>query len=231
MRLLGIKRATEWGYSLYEFWIFDSADAPLPEISTSQEVVDKPDLRPDLVITDITWSPESISPATDVTLHAVVENQGRAAVLGDFQVSFTIGEVVIGKGYNEKPLAPGASVVIEGQQTWTPEDTGVFIMFAQVDADTSTPTGAVEEVDENNNLQSIYGIVKTETALDLEATKTAVLPTEASPTAKPDTPTPEPTAGEYLIKPSPDYRWIWIVVVVIVICSAAIVIYCLQKRK
>jgi mannan endo-1,4-beta-mannosidase len=231
VRLNGIKRATEWGYSLYEFWVFDSADAPLPDVSAMQEVINKPDLRPDLVITSLSFSPETMSPGTDVTLQAVVANQGRAAALGRFHITFTIAGNVIGEGISERPLAPEDSITIGAKQTWKPDNTGGFVMLASVDDEGNMPYGIVDEQDENNNLQSIYSIVKTEVVKSLEATKTTALTIEPSPTPEPDTPTPEPTVGKYPVKPSPDYRWVWGGLILILVVIALVFSYLTLKRK
>lgn len=231
VRLKGIKRATEWGYSLWEFWIFDSADALLPEISPMQEIVDAPDLRPDLVITGISWSPESISPATPVTLRAKVENQGLAAVLGGFRVTFTMGGVAIGRGFSEKPLAPGASILIEAQEPWQPDETGGFVILARVDDENNTSYGVVEEQDENNNLQSTSGLIKTEITQALSVTETAASTVESVATAAPGTPTPEPTAGEILVQETPEYPWLWIVLFMLLVMGAVVLSLVIVRKK
>ena len=108
---------------------------------------------------------------------------------------------------------------------------GEFVILAHVDTSKNATSGVVEEIDENNNLQSTNGIVKTETSQALDATKTVTTPIETSPTQEPDSPTPEPIAGEHLLQPAGDTRWVWLVGGLLLFAGAAVVSYIFLSRK
>ena len=231
VRLHGLKRATEWGYSLWEFWVFDSADAPLPEISQIQEIVNTPDMRPDLVITGISWLPETLTPGTPVILRAEVENQGYTTALEGINVTFTVGNEVIGQGHSAQPLTSATSVIIEAQEPWQRDEPGGFVILAWVDRANDAYTGVVDEQDEANNLQSTYGILKTESVPTLATTKILENTAETMDTPQPVTSTSEPTTDKALQPTPTPFPWAWIGLVMILVTCALILGFGALKRN
>ena len=226
VRIVGTKRATEWGYSLYEIWVLDSAETPLPEVTQAEEIAIEPDLRPDLVINSIEWSPENLTLNSDVRFRAIVENQGKESTQDSIQVLFTIDNKVVGQGFSENPLPAGETITIESADTWYPDETRTIIVLAQVDGDFNSPQGVVDEVDEFNNLFSAYSRVKN-------------VISETNSSVDTETPSPQPASTKIPITPSLDsvnkvraqvterFSYIWYFAVITIIIGA---IYLIKIR-
>lgn len=189
VRMEGLKRATEWGYSLWEFWVFDQADVPLPTPDVTGDVAAAPDLRPDLVVSKVAWVEDPLLKDDGVTFTAVVENRGSAAAMRGFRCAFQVGGESVSWVTSAKPLAPGMDMTLvasngpDGNATWEPSDTGDFIVLAWVDDDANSTGGQVDEANEHNNMLTANGYVR---LVPPAPTNTP------APTAKP-TGTPIPT--------------------------------------
>lgn len=231
VRLAGIQRATEWGYSLYEFWVFNNSKVPLPEVSDTQEVVDKPDLRPDLIITDITWASTTITPSSEIILRANVKNQGQAAALGRFSVLFTTGDTIIGRGTSERPLAPGEILNIPAQQTWQPEEIGTFVILANIDVDDGTSSGIIDEQNESNNMFAVYVSVDKDSAPTPDVTSKSNETMMPSPTPEAVTLIPEPTIVEFQVKTHRMTGWIWGIPVILGLVIIILMGLYLKKKR
>jgi len=195
VKMLGLRRGTEWGYSLWEFWIFDSADRPLPEPDPQAQVSSVKDPRPDLVVGEISWTPDPVAADAPFTLQATVTNVGSGTAYRDHPVRivFEAGGEVIAAGELDRPLAPDGSTVITAEAPAGsltdrhPDLRDGFIVLAWVDHTPGDPAGVVDEADEANNLATAYGKV------EAEPTPSST-PTETTPTVTVK-PTPEPLAG------------------------------------
>jgi hypothetical protein len=224
VRLLGLKRGTQWGYSLYEIWVLDSDDAPLPQTTSDESQVVR---RPDLVISEVSWTPDPIRPGDRVTFSAVVENHGEAATsLGANGCAFQIGNETVARGEFDLVLAPADIAVCTADDTWGPVNAGEFIVLAWVDDEGPQPYGQVEESDETNNVSAAAGVIR-------EATPT---PT-ARPTILPSgTPTPAPdvveTVGATAKKASAPttLSWVFVPVAVVVLMVAAVLVRSSRRR-
>ncbi|MFZ0725147.1 MAG: fibronectin type III domain-containing protein, partial [Desulfobacterales bacterium] len=101
-------------------------------------------LGPDLVVTDISWTPaESLAAGQTVTFTALIANYGTGPVVDAFQAAFEIDGVSIGAASAGTILQVGESVQIN--RSWTAQ-TGDHTI--KVTADSG---GKVTESDENNN--------------------------------------------------------------------------------
>jgi len=109
---------------------------------------------PDLVVTDITWSPASPQTGNEVTFSAVVKNQGTAATpAGTIHgVLFTVNGTSVSWSDNRTAsIAAGASVTVtatggpSGKATWTAAS-GTHTVRAFVD-----DVNRLSESNENNN--------------------------------------------------------------------------------
>jgi hypothetical protein len=208
VRLVGEKRGTEWGYSLWEFWVFDRADVPLPEPDLSGDVTAAPDERPDLVISAIRWTPGEIAVGDAVTFEAVVENRGNVQTRLDPAVrcAFQIGGETVAWGEVRKPLAVGGSAVCTADQTpagpgaWQPAEPGEFIVLAWVDDAGPEPYGRVDEINENNNMLTTYDVIRMPQAAATPSPTAAATPT-AAPSPVPSA-TPAPTAPAATANPT-----------------------------
>ncbi|HQE92557.1 MAG TPA: discoidin domain-containing protein [Anaerolineae bacterium] len=160
VRMEGLKRGTEWGYSLWEFWVFDRADAPLPEPDETGGVAAPTAARPDLVVSKVGWVEDPPTQDEGVTFRAVVKNQGNAAVLGGFRCAFLVDGELVSWAETAYPLSPGAEMILianngpDDNPRWEPDDTGSFVVLAWVDDTSEGDTGRVEESDEHNNMQT-----------------------------------------------------------------------------
>ena len=117
---------------------------------------------PDLVVTDLTWSPSPIWPGTEVTFTATVKNVGRAATPAGVphRVRFEVdnGFTRIWSESSTAPLGPGQSRTLTG-------DTGQFggdpVWRAVPQRRTVTAavdeTGLVRERNERNNHREVPG--------------------------------------------------------------------------
>ncbi|MBN1246080.1 MAG: discoidin domain-containing protein [Anaerolineae bacterium] len=191
VRLTGLKRGTQWGYSLYEMWVFDRADVALPAPGDPLDgeggapVPTGVDERPDLAISEITWAPDPVRPGDAVTFSAVVENRGTTAnppraIRCDFQIS----NQTVAWGEFNRIITPGTSTICTANTTWGPVDAGEFIVLGWVDAEDPQPYGRVDESDETNNMATASNLVR-------ELTPTPSINSTLLPGA---TPTPEPQA-------------------------------------
>jgi hypothetical protein len=107
---------------------------------------------PDLIITDIFWSPSSPQLSQPVTFSITIKNIGSVAspagVIHDVRVGITSGvssNSLMSTGYTQS-LAPGASATVQGNTTWTPTIGTNYTISGQVDF------GArIAESNENNN--------------------------------------------------------------------------------
>ncbi|MDF1513639.1 MAG: CARDB domain-containing protein, partial [Anaerolineae bacterium] len=198
-------------------------------------IVPEPDLRPDLVIADINWSPETVRPGEPALLSAIVQNSGRMAVLDTINVNFKIAGMFIGEGAYDRPLAPGDTAVVTSQAPWIPEETGGFVVLAEVDSgDPGEPTGGIiDEIDENNNMQSAFGFIN-ELATP-ELTPTATEETRVTPLAKtivPEEPTPGVTADDLITQSNRSAKWPWAgLVILIVVVLVVVLSIATRKRK
>jgi mannan endo-1,4-beta-mannosidase len=169
VRMEGLQRGTQWGYSLYEFWIFDRADLPLPESDTTGAVSGEEDKRPDFVITGVHWSPDPLVSGDAVVFQAAIENRGAGhSPLQPVRCVFQIGGETVAVGEFTKPLSPGFDTTCVGSP-WQTDEPGEFVVLAWVDGDPEravagvphTPyVGEVEESNETNNMFTAHGLVR-----------------------------------------------------------------------
>ncbi|MFD0672365.1 CARDB domain-containing protein [Cohnella sp. GCM10027633] len=105
--------------------------------------------KPDLVVTDITWSPAAPAAGTSVVFSAVVKNQGTAATPAGTatNVSFLVNGTQVGTVNNYiSSIAAGASVTLtQNAGSWTAAN-GLHTVGATVDG-----TSLISELDETNN--------------------------------------------------------------------------------
>ncbi|MGC9467099.1 MAG: discoidin domain-containing protein [Anaerolineae bacterium] len=240
VRMLGLERGTEWGYSLYEFWVFDRADAPLPEADVTGSVSPEPDKRPDLVITELRWSPDPVLVEDTVTFEALVENHGaRQSPMQPVNCVFQIGGETIATGEVTKPVAPGGEITCVASP-WKPETPGEFIFVAWVDGDPTAPApgvpqtafvGDVEEADENNNMLTGHGRVRTTAppATPTSAPSRTPAPTEPAATTAPTPPRSSSQAGEDTGRGS--LVWILALTALFVIAAIALVARRWARRR
>ncbi|GAA0321345.1 CARDB domain-containing protein [Kineococcus aurantiacus] len=110
--------------------------------------------RPDLVVTKVTWAPQSVAAGQQLAFSATIKNQGTAATPAD--VIHGVGFQVDGKlrtwsDYVTWSLAPGESTTVvasggpTGSSTWT-ATTGTHEILAYVD-----DAGRIAESNESNN--------------------------------------------------------------------------------
>jgi mannan endo-1,4-beta-mannosidase len=205
VRMEGLKRGTEWGYSLWEFWIFDRADVPLPEPDETGDVTAPADLRPDFVVSKVSWIEDPPLKDEGVTFRAVVENQGNAAVLGGFRCTFWVNDELVSWAETTYPLSPGTEMTLiandgpDGNALWEPDDTGPFVVLAWVDAPEGKALeggpGRVEESDEHNNMQTNSDYVRLFKPVPTDTPTPRATPTPSS------TATPQPIAEETTVAP------------------------------
>jgi mannan endo-1,4-beta-mannosidase len=230
VRLSGIRRGTEWGYSLWEFSVYGPGALPTP----TPEVTPKDDL-PDLVVTGISWEPALAIMGSAVTFRATVENQGGGATSEGavhrclFQVN---GETVAWADGHTASIAPGESVTLvasggpDGDATWDAE-VGDMIVFAWVDDE-----GRVTEGDELNNMVTVFDQVLLRAPTPTwtpRPTSTATREPEVTATVTPaptSTATPEPVPAA---TPMPGLRG-WVVVGALVVGAVAVAV-ALWRRK
>ncbi|MBP3964727.1 CARDB domain-containing protein [Paenibacillus lignilyticus] len=108
--------------------------------------------KPDLVVTDVTWSPAAPAAGNAVTFSAVVKNQGTAATAAGTasNVSFYVNGTKVSSVINyTTSIAAGASVTLtQNSGSWTAVN-GIHTVNAVVDE-----TSLISELDENNNSYS-----------------------------------------------------------------------------
>ncbi|HOU13365.1 MAG TPA: discoidin domain-containing protein [Anaerolineae bacterium] len=194
VRMEGLQRGTQWGYSLWEFWVFDRADAPLPEPDETGAVAESVDARPDLVVSKVAWLEDPLLKDKGVTFRAVVKNQGNTAVMPGFRCAFWVDGELVSWAEAAYPLAPGMEMTLianngpDGNALWEPDDTGPFVVLAWVDDALDEGTSRVDEVSENNNMQTGFGYML---LTPLPPTSTPISQPSATPTLAP-TATPQP---------------------------------------
>ncbi|HXJ58831.1 MAG TPA: family 16 glycosylhydrolase [Verrucomicrobiae bacterium] len=113
--------------------------------------------QPDLIVTDLSWSPANPAPGNGVTFSATIKNQGTAATPSGVihGVLFSVdGTPVTWSDNSTASLAPGASRVVtanggpSGSSTWT-ATAGTHTILANVD-----DVNRIAESNENNNTLS-----------------------------------------------------------------------------
>jgi hypothetical protein len=236
VRLSGIRRGTEWGYSLWEFSVYGAGALPTP----TPGVTPKDDL-PNLVVTEIAWEPAQAIMGGAVTFRATVSNQGGSATPDGvvhrclFQVN---GQTVSWSDGHTASIAPGESVALmadggpAGDGTWAAE-VGDMIVFAWVDNE-----GRIEEGDELDNMAIAFDqvLLRAPTATQTwtprptrtpEPTSTATRKPEATATqAVAATLTPLPA------EPSTTGIWVWAVLGVLTVGVVAVpVVLWLERRQ
>ncbi|MEV7992931.1 CARDB domain-containing protein [Streptomyces sp. NPDC086077] len=120
---------------------FSNTGAPGAQVAEFQ-VLGKATPQPDLVVTDLTWTPASPSEADDVTVRATVRNAGTAPA-----PATTVNVSVEGAVAGSAPvaaLAAGASTTVSVPVGRRPM--GAYTVSAAVD-----PTDTVTELDNSNN--------------------------------------------------------------------------------
>lgn len=101
--------------------------------------------QPDLIVTDITWSPSNPAAGNNVTFSAVVKNQGSSAGAAGITVFKVDGIQVSSTANNTGSIAAGASLTVTAAGTWTATNGGHTIT-ATVDNNNTTA-----ESNESNN--------------------------------------------------------------------------------
>ena len=141
-----------------------------------------PSGQPDLIVTDIQWTPSNPSPGNEVTFKAVVKNQGTGVsapgvVTGvQFQIN---GQTVSWSDTHTTPIQPGESVTLtanwgpNNKATWTAVQ-GTHTVTAWVD-----DVNRIAESNENNNMFS-------------KSITIGSVPTPTPTTTPTQTPTPTP---------------------------------------
>ncbi len=112
--------------------------------SYSENLTINPSGTPDLIVTDITYTPASPAAGNAVTFSAAVKNQGTAAGAAG-TVTFTVDGSLVSTVTNNTPIAAGATSTITADRTWAAAN-GTHTIT--VSADT---TNATTESDESNN--------------------------------------------------------------------------------
>ncbi len=238
VRMEGLRRGTEWGYSLWEFWVFDRDDTPLPTPDTSGAVGTPADARPDLVVSKVTWLENPLLKDAGVTFRAVVKNQGNAAVLGGVRCSFWADGELVSWAETAYPLPPNSEMILianngpDGNARWEPANVGTFVVLAWVDAAPEGGTGRVVESQETNNMQTNSGYVQlkpfppTSTPLPPPDTSTPTLAPTATPQPVTATATPVPEAPS-----SEPARVMWLGGVGALLVLVAVLVLVLRRRR
>lgn len=104
--------------------------------------------QPDLVITDISYSPASPAAGNNVTFSAVVKNQGNSAGAAGITVFKVNGVQVSATANSTTSIAAGASLTVTATGTWTATN-GSHTLSAVVDNSNTTV-----ESNESNNTYS-----------------------------------------------------------------------------
>ena len=143
--------------------------APTPTVPGSTPTTPAPSGRPDLVVTDISWSPANPAPGSAVTLKATIKNQGDAPTPAGVKhgVLFTFDDGAAGSGIwsdaHSTSIAPGAWVTVTANggsagSTWK-AIAGTHTVKAHVD-----DVNRIAEENENNNVMAKEIIVGTSPA-------------------------------------------------------------------
>lgn len=133
------------------------------DYASSEATANKPQLiitladavaQPDLVVTNVTWSPATPAVGNAVTFSAVVKNQGAAATPSGVNtgIVFKVNGTNTNWTSHTSQIAAGQSVTLtataglSGTSTWTPTDGGTYTLLAHVD-----DTVKIAESNETNN--------------------------------------------------------------------------------
>ncbi|MDD4566592.1 MAG: CARDB domain-containing protein, partial [Methanoculleus chikugoensis] len=138
-----------------------SGSTPTPTPTTPA-----PSGKPDLVVTDISWTPANPATGDAVTLKATIKNQGTAATPAGTKhgVLFTFDDGAAGPGVwsdtHATAIAPGASIILTANggssgATWKAVE-GTHTVKATVD-----DVNRIAESNENNNVMSKEIVVGT----------------------------------------------------------------------
>lgn len=122
--------------------IVESDESNNSYTSSTQLVVTAP-TKPDLVVTNISWSPSNPEAGNTVTLTATVKNQGAATTAGVTNVvGFNVGSTKV-TGSTTSSIATGATATVTASYTAV---AGSYTVSANAD-----DTNAFAEIDETNN--------------------------------------------------------------------------------
>jgi len=238
VRMEGLQRGTQWGYSLWEFWVFDRDDTPLPTPDTSGDVSAPADARPDLIVSKVTWLENPLLRDAGVTFRAVVKNQGNTAVLGGLRCAFWADGELVSWAETAYPLPPNSEMILvanngpDGNARWEPANVGSFVVLAWVDDAPEGGDGRVVERDEYNNMQTNSGYVQlkpfppTSTPWPPADTPTPTPVPTATPHPVTATPTPTPVAT-----PSSKPTLAWLGGVAVLLILAAVALLALRRRR
>ncbi|NIK61829.1 CARDB domain-containing protein [Kribbella shirazensis] len=132
-------------YAELRLQVFGNTGAPGGQVAELQ-VFGTAAPNPDLVVTNVDWSPASPSESTPITLSATVKNNGSAPAAAS-SLNFLLGGSVAGTA-NVGALAAGASATVTANAGTRAQ--GNYVVAAVAD-----PANAiVEQSDSNNTLQS-----------------------------------------------------------------------------
>ncbi|MDB5047239.1 MAG: hypothetical protein JWO30_310 [Fibrobacteres bacterium] len=102
--------------------------------------------KPDLIVTDLFWTPIAPAEGSAITLKAVLRNTGTGPTpAGEQVVSFRAGGLEVAKAVRTAPLAAGASDTLTGDAAWSAAH-GAYTLTAAAD-----PANSIAELNETNN--------------------------------------------------------------------------------
>jgi len=131
--------------------------------------------QPDMVITDITYTPASPTAGNNVTFSAVVKNQGNSAGTPGITVFQVNGVQVSATANNTTSIAAGASLTVTGTGTWAAAN-GNHTLSAIVDNSNTTI-----ESNESNNSYSEALVIGTSGGGTPDLIVTDIITNPASP--------------------------------------------------
>jgi mannan endo-1,4-beta-mannosidase len=150
----GLEVAITNPYSIQNVAVRPQSILNLEPVATGIEVPQPAsDNLPDLVLTDIAWSPETPLHDAPVTFTATVENRGDAPTASSFSVTLWVNGERLEPFASDTPLESGGSVTVTG--VWESAVAGNFIVAGWVDSDST-----LDERDAHNNLLTTHGVVK-----------------------------------------------------------------------
>ncbi|MFC8509877.1 CARDB domain-containing protein [Streptomyces sp. NPDC057411] len=152
---------------------FSNTGAPGAQVAEIQ-VLGKAAPAPDLVVTDLTWSPGAPSEADAVTVRATVRNTGTAAAAAT-TAAVSVEGTVAGSG-PVPALAAGASATLDIPVGRHPQ--GTYTVSAVVD-----PTDTVPELDDTNNSRTADGPLTVRQTPGPDLRITGITPNPAAPAA------------------------------------------------
>ncbi len=226
VRMQGLRRGTQWGYSLYELWVFDHDDVALPApgepFSSEGSVVADP--RPDLAILEIAWDSSPVHLGESITFGAVIQNRGtRSALPGAVRCGFQVDNRTVAWGEFSANLTPGSSTVCTANAPWGPIDAAEFIVLGWVDDDGPQPYGRVDESDETNNMAIAASRVREATSTPPSAPTTRPVLTASTTPSMPQ-PAGEPDQEER----GPKTYTGWVLALIVV---AATALWLIRSRR